>query len=346
MAHRLDALAERFGLTLHGDGSVEIAGVCTLANGRPDAITFLANRQYRKYLADTRAGAVIVAASDREAACGPVLVADDPYLAYARIAALFAEPPAAWPAGGFHVHPDADLADDVTLAPGVCVGAGAHIGAGGSVGPNTVIGAGARIGDQARIGANVSIGEGVRIGDRVLIHAGAVIGGRGFGLAQDAGAWVEVPQLGSVAIGDDVEIGANAAIDRGAVEDTVIGDGVKIDNLVQIAHNVRVGDHTAIAAMAGIAGSSEIGGHCLIGGAVGVTGHVKIGDRVAITGMTLVSRSIDEPGMYSSGWPVTTNGEWRKQVARLRRLDKLDARVKSLESRLAQADNQDSDPGE
>ena len=334
MGIRLDELAQRHGLRLIGDGDAEIDGVCTLANGRAGAISFLANPQYRRYLTETQAAAVIVTEADAAGAAVPVLVADDPYVAYARLAAEFLPSADVTPgvAPTAHVDSSASLADDVAVAAGASIGAGARLGAGVRVGPNTVIGARSVVGAGTQLGANVTLEASVTLGARCTVHSGAVIGSRGFGLAMDAGRWIEVPQLGSVVIGDDVEIGANTTIDRGAVEDTVIGDGVKIDNQVQIAHNVTIGAHTAIAAKVGIAGSTSIGSYCMLGGAVGVAGHIEITDKVMITGMTLVSRSIKEPGTYSSGWPVTTNGEWRKQVTRLRRLDKLEQRVKRLES--------------
>lgn len=334
MGIRLDELARRHELRLVGDGSVEIDGVCTLANGRGGAISFLANPQYRRYLDETRAAAVIVAEADAQGLAIPALIAADPYLAYARVAAEFV-PDGGVTAGaapGAAIDASAVLADDVAVAAGASIGAGARIGSGARIGPNAVIGSGCVIGDDTSIGANATLEQGVTLGARCTVHPGAVIGSRGFGLAMDSGRWIEVPQLGSVVIGNDVEIGANTTIDRGAVEDTVIGDGVKIDNQVQIAHNVTIGAHTAIAAKVGIAGSTSIGAYCMLGGAVGVAGHIEITDKVIITGMTLVSRSIKEPGTYSSGWPVTTNGEWRKQVARLRRLGKLEDRVRQLES--------------
>lgn len=334
MAVSLKALAERHGLELIGDGGLEIDGVCTLANGRTGAISFLANAQYRRYLAETQATAVIVGQADAGALTTAGLVAADPYVAYARVAAEFV--PSAGPAGTIHpraaVDESAELGRGVSLAAGAVVGADTKLADGVNVGANAVIGRHVRIGAGCSIAANATIEDGVVLGDRCRIHPGVVIGSRGFGLAMDAGRWIEVPQLGTVRIGNDVEIGANTTIDRGAVEDTVIGDGVKIDNLVQIAHNVRIGDHTAIAAKVGIAGSTTIGSYCMLGGAAGIAGHLEITDKVVVTGMTFVTRSIQASGMYSSGWPVSSSEEWRKQVARLRRLGKLEGRVKQLES--------------
>lgn len=334
MAVRLRTLAERYGLELVGDGDVEIDGVCTLANGRAGGISFLANPQYRRHLSQTAASAVIVAEADASDLSTPGLVAQDPYVAYARVAAEFVPAPDAQ--GSIHaravIDEGASLGAGVSVAAGAVIAAGARLGDGVSVGANAVIGRDVSIGAQTQLGPNVTLEEGVVIGARCRLHPGVVVGSRGFGLAMDAGRWIEVPQLGTVRVGDDVEIGANTTIDRGAVEDTVIGDDVKIDNLVQIAHNVRIGDHSALAAKVGIAGSSTIGSYCMLGGAVGVAGHLEITNKVMITGMTLVTRSIREPGTYSSGWPVATSGEWRKQVARLRRLGKLEDRVKQLES--------------
>ena len=330
----LGEIAERFGLALQGDVGCRINGVCTLSPGEPGRIGFLANPRYRPQLQETLASAVILAARDAESFGGYALVAKDPYLAFARVAKLFVPGP---PDFGTQrhasavVHPDARLAEDVTLGPHCVVGPGSELAAGVRVGPNCVVGPGVRIGADSELVGNVNIGDGVQMGARCRMHPGVVIGARGFGLARGPEGWEEVPQLGSVVIGDDVEIGANSAVDRGAIEDTVIADGVKIDNLVQIAHNVRVGRNTAIAGCAAIAGSTHIGANCLIGGGVGINGHIRICDGVIILGFSMVTHSIEKAGQYGSGWPAEPARVWHGQLKRLRRLDRLESRVAALE---------------
>lgn len=326
---------------LRGDGSTLISGVATLQNARAGQISFLANTRYRSYLATTQATAVILSPNDAAACPVAAVLAANPLLAYARIAALFA--PAAAPMQGIDplasVSPEATVAPDAWIGPYSVVEAGARIGAGAFIGPHCIIGREADIGAGSQLSARVTICYGVRLGQRVLVQPGAVIGGDGFGLANDGGRWVRIPQLGSVWIGDDVEIGANTTIDRGALEDTVIEDGVKLDNQIQIAHNVRVGAHTAMAGCVGIAGSARIGRHCVLGGGVGVAGHLDIADRVHVTGMSLVAQSITEPGLYSSGLTVEPNRLWNKISARLRRLDDLARRLTTLEKKIAADDN-------
>ena len=311
----LGDIAERFELTLHGDAEHRVRGVCTLENGRADGLAFLANAQYRKWLAGTRAGAVILREADRADCPAHALVAQDPYLSYAHVATWLTQddtPPAVHPAA--HIDPEAS------------VGAGCSIAAG------AVIEAGVTLGANSQVGANAVLCAGVTIGARAKIAPGAVIGSRGFGMAPSPTSWVDVPQLGSVRIGDDVEVGANTTIDRGALDDTVIGHGVKIDNQVQIAHNCVIGDHSAVAGTVGMAGSTRIGARCMIGGACMISGHLSVCDDVILTGGTMLTRDITQPGMYSGGWPASDNAAWRKQVARLRRIEQLNDRVKRLES--------------
>jgi len=258
---------------------------------------------------------------------------DNPYLGYARAAALL-NPPARQ-AGG--IHPQAWISDGAQVDPSAWVGpqavveAGSKVGAGSYLGPGCVLERNVVIGQGTRLVANVTICATVTIGDRGLIHPGVVIGADGFGIANDEGVWVKVPQLGSVRIGDDVEIGANTAIDRGALEDTVIENGVKLDNLVQVGHNVHIGEHTAIAGCAAIAGSARIGRRCTVGGMVAIAGHLEIADDVHLTACSAVPRSIPKPGIYSSGMPIQDNKAWRRTIARLRQLDELARRVKELE---------------
>lgn len=336
MKIRLDELAERFGLEARGDGQVEIEGVCTLSPGTPGCIGFLANPRYRNQLPDSRAAAVIMAAAAAESFPGNALIARDPYLAFARIARLFDDEPAATPG----VHPSAvvdataRIAASASIGPQAVIEAGAVIGEGAVIGPACIVSAQARIGDGTRLEARVWIGRRCTIGARCRLHPGVVVGSRGFGNARTPQGWEEVPQLGAVRIGDDVEIGANTTIDRGAIEDTVIENGVKLDNQIQIAHNVHIGEHTAIAACVGIAGSTRIGRRCLIGGGCGINGHIEIGDDVIILGFAMVTKSLAGPGQYGSGLPIEPVREWRRTVARVRRLDGVETRIKAVEQAL------------
>lgn len=336
MSLTLGELAARTGAELHGDGMRPIAGVCTLQDGRPDCISFLANPRYRRYLGDTRAGAVILAAADLEGCPVPALVSGNPYATYARVAALLT--PAAAPAPG--IHPTAVIGDGCRIDPtasiaALCViGDRAEIGAGAVIGPGCVLEQDVAVGANTRLVAGVTLCHGVTVGRDCLFHPGVVVGSDGFGIAKDAGRWIKVPQLGSVRIGDDVEIGANTTVDRGALEDTVIADGVKLDNQIQIAHNVQIGAHTAVAGCVGISGSARIGEHCMLAGGVGVVGHLEIAAHTVVTGMSMVTKSITEPGVYSSGLAVLPGEQWNRVVARLRRLDDMARRLQALERRL------------
>lgn len=334
--YSLGEIAQRFNLSLRGDADVSIDSVCTLKPGKQGSISFLAASSYRKQLSETQASAVILAESDLGDWGGNALLSGNPQADYARIAGLF-DPTAEAVSPG--VHPTAVIADTAivdptaSIAAGVVIGAATHIEADCRIGPGCVIGAGVRLGEGGRLVANVTLCDGVSIGKRAHFQPGVVIGGRGFGLAPEKGAWLEIPQLGSVRIGDDVEIGANSCVDRGAIDDTVIEDGVKIDNLVQIGHNTQVGAHTAIAGCVGVAGSCRIGAHCQIGGAAGILGHLTIADGVVITAKSLVSASVTEAGIYSSSIPVQPASVWRRQLARLRKLDDLAQRLKALEKK-------------
>lgn len=332
----LGELADRLRLVCRGDRRLRIHGLATLVQARSDQLSFLANAKYRRFLSETQAAAVIVApalAAECPVAC---LIADDPYLAYARASRLFDRTPR--PPSGAHptavVADSARLADGVAIAAGAVIGANVRIGAGTAVGANCVIEAGAVIAADCRLGARVTIGHGVRVGAGSVIHSGAVIGSDGFGFAPGPEGWERIAQLGSVAIGRNVEIGANTTIDRGALDDTVIGDGVIIDNLVQIAHNVRIGDGTAIAGCVGIAGSATIGAHCTIAGGAGIVGHIAITDGIHVGAMTLVTKSLTRRGSYSSGTGTMETAAWRKSAVRFRQLDELHRRVVDLEKRL------------
>ena len=322
MAATLGELAKRIGAELHGDARLSVARMATLDQAENGDLSFLYNRRYRKFLKVTAATAVILTPADLADCPVSALVMENPYLGYAKAAMLLAPPRR--PVAG--IHPTAVVDADVEVDPSASIGAHAVVGAGSRLGAQVVVGAASvlghevRIGDFSRIAANVTLCDGTSIGRRCIVHAGAVIGADGFGFARDAQRWVKIPQIGSVHIGDDVEIGANTTIDRGALKDTIIEDGVKIDNLVQIGHNCHIGEHTAVAGCVGIAGSVTIGRRCLIGGAVGIAGHIEIGDDVTITAMTGVHRSINKAGVYSSAWPAQENRVWHRYLALLGRL--------------------------
>jgi UDP-3-O-[3-hydroxymyristoyl] glucosamine N-acyltransferase len=335
--YTLGQLAERLGATLRGAADKPVAGLASLQDAGPDQLSFLANPQYRKHLAVTRAAAVLLRPADAEAFVGDALLVGDPYLAYAQLSHLFDRKPQA-PAG---VHPTAVVAGDALVDASARIGAyaviesGARIGADTCVGAHCFVGARSVIGEGGWLAPRVTLYHDVRIGKRVVIQSGAVIGGEGFGFANDKGVWQKIAQIGGVSIGDDVEIGANTTIDRGALADTLIGNGVKLDNQIMIAHNVQIGDHTAMAGCVGISGSTRIGRHCMIAGGVGMVGHIEVCDNVFVTGMTMVTRSISEPGAYSSGTAMQPAGEWKKSAARIRQLDDMARRLQQLEKRLA-----------
>jgi UDP-3-O-[3-hydroxymyristoyl] glucosamine N-acyltransferase len=338
MVLTLGKLAEQIGGELQrGDPDCEITAVATLQNAGAGDISFLSNPGYKKYLEKTQASAVILSPENAADCPTAVIASENPYVSYARAAALIVPPVP--PKQG--IHPAAILAEGCTVDASAWVGphciieSGAVIDAGVQLDGGCFIGPGSVIGANSRLQANVVICHDVSIGRRVNIYPGAVIGSDGFGLANESGKWINVPQLGSVVIGDDVEIGSNTTIDRGALEDTVLEEGVRLDNQIQVAHNVHIGAHTAIAGCVGISGSARIGKYCMIGGGVGIVGHLEIADHVVVTGMSLVTKSITEPGVYSSGVPAQDNASWNRTYARLRQLDKFARRVQALESRLS-----------
>ncbi len=308
-------------------------GAATLATAQPDQLAFLANPRYASLLAGTHAGVVVLRAEQAENCPVPALIATDPYLAYAKIAALFEHVPAVQP--GVHptavVETGARISASASIGPLCTIASSAVVEDGAMLGPHCVIGESCVVGAQARLVARVTLVTRVRLGKRVLVHPGAVLGADGFGIANDRGEWVKVPQLGGVQVGDDCEIGANTTVDRGALEDTVLEEDVRLDNQIQVAHNVVIGAHTAVAGCAAVAGSARIGRHCLIGGGAGILGHLTIADRVTITAMTLVTHSIAASGEYSSGAPLEENRRWRRNAARMRHLDELARRVAALE---------------
>ena len=333
MSYTLKQLAEKIGAEVHGDGTYVIHSLATLSNADEQQIAFLANKKYSQQLSDTKAGAVIIASTNLTDCKTNALVMDNPYLGYALTAQLLDTTPK--PA--HNIHPSAQISEGVSLGENVAIGANAVIEKGAVISDNVLIGAGCFIGEQTKIGshtklwANVSIYHRVEIGESCLIQANTVIGSDGFGYANDKGAWLKIPQLGSVIIGNNVEIGASTTIDRGALEDTVIKDGVILDNQIQIAHNVVIGENTAMAACSVIAGSSTLGKNCVIAGLVGINGHIDVVDNVVFTGMSMVTKNINEAGVYSSGMPCQTNKEWNKNNARIRKLESILKRMKSAE---------------
>jgi UDP-3-O-[3-hydroxymyristoyl] glucosamine N-acyltransferase len=335
----LREIVERLGGELIGDGGAPITAVGPLATATATTIAFLSNPQYVKQLASSAAGCVIVAPAFRDAAAtrGAAIVSDDPYLYFARLTQWWAERTRPAPARGTHpsavIDPSARVGADVSVGAFAVIEAGVELADGVTVGAHAFIGHACRVGAATRLGPRTTLLFGTTIGARGIVHPGVVLGADGFGFAPSRGRWEKIEQLGSVVIGDDVEIGANTCIDRGALDDTIIGNGVKIDNLVQIGHNVRIGEHTAIAGCVGIAGSATIGAHCMLGGGVGISGHVTIADGVSITGATQVSRSIAKAGVYSGSFPFDDNASWEKNAATLRNLHALRQRVLALEKK-------------
>ncbi len=324
-------------VAIKGDPDCLISGVCTIQHSQPGHIAFLTNSLYRKYLAATQAAAVILLEADAASCPVNAVISKNPHYTYARIAAFF-ETQTPLAAG---IHPSAVIGSECSIDPSAVIAANCVIGnkvkiaADVRIGPASAIGDEVEIGEATQIDARVSIYAKVKIGKRCRMLSGAVIGSDGFGFANQKGVWHKVPQLGRVIIGDDVDVGANTTIDRGAIEDTIIEDGVKLDNLIQVAHNVKIGAHTVIAGCVGIAGSSVIGKHCLIGGDSMIAGHVSIADQVILTGGTRVTKSIENAGIYSSGIiGAVSNQEFRKNNARFNRLENLMQRVKSLESEI------------
>jgi UDP-3-O-[3-hydroxymyristoyl] glucosamine N-acyltransferase len=334
----LGDIAGHLGGELIGDPSGVVARLGPLEGATPSTLSFLSNPRYQAQLAQSQAGCVIVGPAMREAAAarGAAIVVDDPYLAFARLTQWWAQRTRGQPPAGVHpsavVDPAATLGAGVSIGPLAVVEAGASVGEGAVIGAHCVIGAGASVGAGTRLAPRVSLGFGCRIGARGIVHSGVVIGADGFGFAPSEGRWEKIEQLGNVRIGDDVEIGANTCIDRGAMDDTVIEDGVKLDNLIQIGHNVRVGAHTAMAGCAGVAGSATIGAHCQIGGGAIVLGHLALADGVIISAASVVTRSIRKAGQYSGVFPIDDNAAWEKNAATLRHLHALRERIRALEA--------------
>jgi len=335
----LGDIAGHLGGELIGDAALRISRIGPLEGATPSTLTFLANERYRSQLDSTQAACVIVSPPLRDAATarGAALVTPDPYLYFARLTQWWALKTRAATPPGIHasavVDASAQVDTSATIGALAVVEAGAVIAAGAVIGPHCVVGVGAQVGPGTRLAAQVTLGAGCSIGARCIVHSGAVIGADGFGFAPHEGTWVKIEQLGSVQIGDDVEIGANTCVDRGALDDTVIEDGVKIDNLVQIAHNVRVGAHSALAGCVGISGSVTIGRHCTFAGGSGAAGHVTLADNVHVSAFAVVSHSLHRAGVYSGMFPIDDNAVWEKNAATLRQLYSLRNRLRTLEKK-------------
>lgn len=333
---RLADLARQLDAELHGDGDIAITGVASMQSAKPGHITFMVNPRYREHLAQCQASAVVMTQDNLPFAASAALVVKDPYLTYARMAQILDITPQ--PASD--IAASAVIDPSVRLGKNVAVGANAVIESGVELGDDVIIGAGCFIGKNTRLGAgtrlwaNVSVYHDIKIGERCLVQSGTVIGADGFGYANDRGNWIKIPQLGRVIIGNNVEIGACTTIDRGALDDTRIGNGVIIDNQCQIAHNVVIGDNTAVAGGVIMAGSLKIGRYCMIGGASVINGHMEICDKVTVTGMGMVMRPITEPGVYSSGIPLQANKVWRKTAALVMNIDDMSKRLKQVERKI------------
>lgn len=333
---KLGEIAAAIGARVVGDESAEVTALAALPSATPGTLSFLANPKYQSHLERTGATAVILHERMLERCPCHALVVDNPYVAYAKASHLFDRAPDCAPG----IHPTAVIDPSVRIGAGVHVGpyavieSGVEIGEGAVIGAHAFVGAHSRIGAHSRLWANVTIYHHVTIGERTIMHAGVVVGADGFGFAPDRGKWQKIAQVGGVVIGNDVEIGALTTIDRGAIGDTVIGDGVILDDQVHIAHNVEVGDYTAMAGKSGISGSTKVGKHCLISGMAGLVGHIEVCDNVQISGMTVVSRSITEPGIYTSGVGMEPHASWAKNAARFRQLDAMARRLADLEKRL------------
>jgi UDP-3-O-[3-hydroxymyristoyl] glucosamine N-acyltransferase len=333
MPIKLGELAAQFDCELIGDPDLTIDNVAGLQNAGPSSLSFLSNPKFRQQLAATKAAAVVLRAEDVADSPAASLISDNPYADYARMAGVIYPPPRYAPGidASAVISPTAVVSPTAHVAANVSVGDRSTIGDNVYLGPGCVIGADCRVADDCRLIANVTLVRDVMLGLRGILHPGVVIGADGFGNAMTPGGWVKVPQLGGVSIGNDVEIGANTTVDCGAIGDTVIEDGVRIDNLCMIAHNVHIGAHTAMAAMTGISGSTTIGKRCLFAGQTGVVGHITICDDVVVSGKAVVSKDITEPGVYAASFTAEPAREWSRKVARFRRLGQLIERVSKLE---------------
>ena len=331
---RLEEIVSRLGGVLEGDGSVVVSQVATLASAGSGQIAFLANPKYRRQLQASRASAVIVPPQFSDDTTLPRIIHQNPYAYYARVVALLNPCDSGFPGVSSSAVVKSSVPVSARILENVVVGSDVSIGESVTLFPGCVIGDGAVIGDDSVLYPNVVVYAGCVVGKRAVIHAGAVIGSDGFGFAKDGEQWVKIPQIGRVIIGDDVEIGANTSIDRGALDDTVIGNGVKLDNQIQIAHNVIIGDHSAMAGCVGVAGSTRIGQRCTVGGAGMIVGHLELADDVHISAGTMVTKTLRKPGQYTSIFPLELHDEWLQNAAQIKRLAKLADRIAELEKKL------------
>lgn len=329
----LNELADKFNLKQIGDTNHQIKGVATLKNAESHQISFLSNPSYSHQLESTKAGIIIVSEDYSEKFKGNKLLAKDPYVIFAKIASLFQNNSQSY----MGIHDTSIIAKTAIIGKDVTIGPYSIVGENTKIADNTIIEARVTIGNNCILGSNCLIKPNVvvlsdsKIGNRVILHPGCIIGADGFGLARDVDGWIKVPQLGAVVLGDDCEIGANTTIDRGTLENTVLGKDVRLDNQIQIAHNVQIGDHTVMAGCSAVAGSAKIGKNCLIGGGVGIIGHLELCDNVTLQSMALVTSSIKKPGSYSSVSPLQETKEWRKSAVRIRQLDKIARKLNKLE---------------
>ena len=336
MGITLAELARRLEARVRGNSELVVERVAPLEKAGPHDIVFVRGARHRKYLDSTHVGAVILTQSDANKYQGSALIVDNPHACFARVAGWLH--PQQEVVAGMHptavIAKGAEVSDSAWIGPYVVVERDAVIGQGVTVGAGCYVGSAVQIGPRCRLYPNVVVHERCVVGKECIVHSGVVIGSDGFGFAKDGVEWIKVPQLGRVIIGDRVEIGANTTIDRGALDDTVIGDGVKLDNLIQIGHNVTVGEHTAMAAGVAVAGSAEIGKRCMIGGCAGIRGHIVIADDVHVTASSMVLSSVTQPGVYSSALKAEPASKWRKNAARLYRLDEMARRLRELEQKI------------
>lgn len=350
MSRSLGSIVQALGGTLVGAADTLVRRLAPLATAQVDELAFVAQARYASQIQTTQAGALIVPPALRDAAAqrGAVIVSDDPYLYFARLTQWWRAEHDAPAAAAIHpqasIHPSAVIGQGVDVAAFAVIDEGAVVAAGARIGAHVVLGRGAQVGAGTVLSPRVTIGDRCVVGARCILHPGVVIGADGFGFAPHQGRWIKIEQLGAVRIGDDVEIGANTCIDRGALDDTVIEDGVKLDNLIQIGHNVRIGAHTAMAGNAGVAGSATIGAHCTVGGGAIVLGHLTVGDKVHISAASVVTRSIREPGQYTGMFPIDDNASWEKNAASLKQLNRLRERLKAVEQAIEQAQQKKTEP--
>ncbi len=349
MAALLNDIVQALGGELHGAPDRQIQRLAPLDTAGASDLSFVSHPRYAKQIDTTQAGVLIVppALQAQASLRGDCIVTADPYLYFARLTQWWKQRHAPAPAPGIHpsacIDPSASLGAGVSVGPFVVIGPGVRIADGVTLGAHTVLDAGVSVGEGSRLHAQVTVREGCSLGSRCIVHPGVVIGADGFGFAPHQGGWVKIEQLGAVRIGDDVEIGANCCIDRGALDDTVIGNGVKLDNLIQIGHNVKIGDHTAMAGCVGVAGSATIGSGCTVGGGAIVLGHLTLADGVHISAASVVTRSILQPGQYTGMFPIDDNAAWEKNAASLKQLNRLRERLKAAEQAIAQALHKNTD---